>query len=97
MTAALYCNLSREAASRFSILMAIPIILASALLKSVELITRDGAPVEWLTLLYAIVLSGAVAYSCIHYFLRLIERIGFMPFVIYRILLGSVLLLFYFA
>jgi undecaprenyl-diphosphatase len=34
------------------------------------------------------------AYLCIHFFLKLLERIGMLPFVIYRLLLGIVLLAF---
>ncbi|MEJ1470699.1 MAG: undecaprenyl-diphosphatase, partial [Candidatus Sedimenticola sp. (ex Thyasira tokunagai)] len=35
--------------------------------------------------------SFVSAYLCIHYFLKLIERISMLPFVIYRLLLGAVL------
>ena len=34
------------------------------------------------------------AYACIHYFLILVNKIGMMPFVIYRLILGVVLLWF---
>ena len=94
MTAALFCNLDRAAAARFSFLLAIPIIAASGLLRGIQLL-RDGTEsVEWLVLLYAIFISAVVAYLCIHYFLQLIERFGFLPFVIYRVLLGIALILF---
>lgn len=91
MTAALFCNLTREAAARFSFLLSIPIILATGLLKGGELIASGGMALQWGTLLYAMVVAGVVAYSCIHLFLKLIARIGFTPFVIYRIALGLVL------
>ena len=91
MTAALFCNLDRAAAARFSFLLAIPIIAASGLLRGVELIEAGTASIEWTVLLYAVAVSAAVAYSCIHFFLRLIEKIGFLPFVIYRVLLGITL------
>lgn len=95
MTAALFCNLNRQAAARFSFLMAIPIILASGSLKFIDLLQGDGGfnlAIDWLTLVYAAGLSALVAFSCIHFFLRLIESIGFLPFVIYRIVLGLLLL-----
>ena len=38
MTAALFCNLNRQAAARFSFLLAIPIIVASGLLKFIEVL-----------------------------------------------------------
>ncbi|GJM14193.1 MAG: undecaprenyl-diphosphatase [Pseudohongiella sp.] len=93
MTAALFSNLERAAAARFSFLLAIPIIAASGLLRAAELLSAGAESVQWMVLLYAIVVSAAVAYLCIHYFLQLIERVGFLPFVIYRVLLGSVLIL----
>ena len=92
MTAALFCNLDRAAAARFSFLLAIPIIAASGLLRGIQFLQTDTESVEWIVLLYAIFISAVVAYLCIHYFLQLIERIGFLPFVIYRILLGIVLI-----
>jgi undecaprenyl-diphosphatase len=93
MTAALFCNLDRAAAARFSFLLAIPIIIALGLLRGIQLLQTDTESVEWLVLLYAIFISAVVAYLCIHYFLQLIERIGFLPFVIYRVLLGIALIL----
>ncbi len=92
MTAALYCGLDRAAAARFSFLLAIPIIAASGLLRGIELLQAESGSVEWFGLLYATAVSGAVAYLCIHYFLQLIERVGFLPFVIYRVLLGVMLI-----
>lgn len=92
MTAALFCKLDRSAAARFSFLLAIPIIAASGVLRSVDLLRTGAAAVEWFVLLYAVLLSAIVAYLCIHYFLQLIERIGFLPFVVYRVLLGTILI-----
>jgi|TARA_B100000809_G_scaffold242059_1_gene265798 undecaprenyl-diphosphatase len=100
MTAALFCNLNRQAAARFSFLLAIPIIVASGLLKFIEVLNSDagvGVAGHWQTLMYAAGISALVAFSCIHFFLRLIESIGFLPFVIYRIVLGCVLLAVYFV
>jgi len=42
-----------------------------------------------------VITSAITAYVCIHFFLKLLERIGMLPFVIYRMGLG-VLLLFLF-
>ena len=97
MTAALAVNLSREAAARFSFLLAIPIIAASGLFKTLELLQLGAATDEWINLMYGIMVSAVVSGACIHYFLRLIGRIGFLPFVIYRVLLGGFLLVLYFG
>ena len=91
MTAGLMLGLTRKAASRFSFLLAIPTILMSGALVTLDLIQSDH-PVMWNELLLGAALSFASAYLCIHFFLKLIEKIGMLPFVIYRLLLGFALL-----
>jgi len=90
MTMALLLGLRRSCAAEFSFLMAIPVILLSAGWKSLDLLALQEFP--WDTLFIGVAVSAVSAYFCIKYFLQLIERIGFMPFVIYRLLLGAVLL-----
>ena len=90
MTAALFCGLRRDVAARFSFLLSIPTIGGAALLKFVDLL--QSQTVNWYELAYAMVVAALTAYLCIHYFLKLIARISFMPFVIYRLLLGCMLL-----
>ncbi len=84
MTAALFCKLSRQTAAKISFLMAIPIIFGSFLLRSGEMVRQGLVLDQLLPLVYGILVSGVVAFTCIHYFMRLIERTGFLPFVIYR-------------
>lgn len=92
MTAALLLGFSRQAAARFSFLLAVPIIAGSGLLQALDLLAQGVPAAQWLLLAYAAVVSAGVALLCIHYFLQLIERTGFLPFVIYRVILGLVLL-----
>ena len=91
MTAALMLGLTREAAARFSFLLSIPVIVLAGGLKTIELATSEGA-VDWLSMVLGAAISGISAYLCIHVFLKLLDRIGMMPFVIYRLILGVVLL-----
>lgn len=93
MTVALFCNMERYAAARFSFLLSIPTIGAAASLKLLELLGTPG--INWSELIYAMVLAALTAFVCIHYFLKLISTLGFLPFVVYRLLLGSFLLLFF--
>lgn len=93
ITAGLFLGLSREAASRFAFLLSIPVIFGAGLLKSLELSQLEQAP--WGMLGLATMVAALSAYACIAVFLRLIERVGMMPFVIYRVLLGAALLLFW--
>ena len=69
-----------------------PVIFASGVLQSVRMFT-EASPVGWGDLALGIVLSAISAGLCIHYFLRLIDRIGMLPFVLYRVLLGGLILL----
>ena len=94
MTAALLLGMQRVDAARFSFLLSIPLILAAGGLKTLEL-THSLLPVDWQSLLIGIAVSAVSAWVCIYYFLAFISRIGMMPFVIYRLILGGVLLLFF--
>lgn len=91
MTAALMVSLSREAAARFSFLLSIPLIVAATTLKTSQLVQSDVV-VDWSSLLLGGMLSAITAFLCIKLFLESINRIGFMPFVVYRIVLGMALL-----
>lgn len=91
ITAALLLGLTREAAARYSFLLSIPIIVLSGLGVTKDLV-ESTAPVEWTTLILGTLIAAASAFFCIHYFLAYINRMGMTPFVIYRLLLGAVLL-----
>ena len=92
VTAALFRGLDRSAAARFSFLLSIPTILLAGGYEGFDLVV-GSAPVNWLALALGITLSALSAYFCIHFFLKLIEKIGMMPFVLYRIALAIVLVL----
>jgi undecaprenyl-diphosphatase len=91
MTAGLALGLTRSAAARFSFLLSVPVIVLAGGYETLQLLEQAG-PVAWDTLLLGTAVAAVSAYLCIHFFLRLIERIGMLPFVIYRLLLGGVLL-----
>jgi undecaprenyl-diphosphatase len=91
MTAGLALGLTRSAAARFSFLLSIPVIALAGGYEARKLLQLTE-PVAWDALLLGTAVAGISAFLCIHFFLRLIERIGMLPFVIYRLLLGAVLL-----
>lgn len=91
MTAGLALGLTREAAARFSFLLAIPVIVLAGGLEAVEAL-RERVAVDWPAVLAGTLASAACAFACIHAFLRLVERVGMLPFVIYRLVLGVLLL-----
>jgi undecaprenyl-diphosphatase len=93
MTAALFCGFQRQSAARFSFLLSIPTIGAAASMAMLELMGQPD--INWSELLYAMAMSALTALACIHFFLKFIGSLGFLPFVIYRLLLGIFLLFFF--
>ena len=94
MTAGLMLGLTREAAARFSFLMSIPIIVASGL-GVVKDMLEATEPVDVTALGLGTAIAAVSAFICIHYFLVFIQRIGMLPFVLYRVLLGVLLLVLF--
>jgi undecaprenyl-diphosphatase len=94
ITAGLFLGLSATAASRFSFLLAIPTIGAIALAELIRVSFIDIMD-NGVELSIALIISFLVAYISIDMFLKLIDRIGFTPFVIYRLLLGGWLLMYW--
>lgn len=96
MTASLMLGFDRESAARFSFLLSIPAILGAGLLSTLDLLNAS-LPVNWSELFYGAAFSFVSAYLCIYLFLSWISRIGMLPFVIYRLILGAILLWFVFG
>ena len=96
MTSALMLGFSRDSAARFSFLLSIPVILGAGLLATKDLLESSQA-VDWTAMLMGAAFSFVSAYACIYLFLSWISRIGMLPFVIYRLVLGAVLLGFVFG
>lgn len=94
MTAGLMLGLTREASARFSFLLSIPTLIASNVLVGYDL-ARAPAPVDWGTLVVGALVAGISAFACINVFIRLLERTGMLPYVIYRVVLGVVLLVLF--
>ena len=94
LTAGLALGLDRSAAARFSFLMAIPVILAATLFKLAEFHDDVFVP-EWTVFGIGVALAAVSAFGVIGVFLRLIERLGVLPFVLYRFVLGALLFYWY--
>jgi undecaprenyl-diphosphatase len=95
MTAGLMLGLRRRAAARFSFYLSVPLIIAAGSYKTLGLV-KLGGQAPWLDIGFGVVLSALSAYLCIHLFLNLISRVGMLPFVLYRLALGAVLIGVYF-
>ena len=93
MTIGLMLGLSRDNAARFSFLLSIPAIAMAGSYLTLKLILSTEA-VDWQAIGLGSLLAFISAYACIHYFLILLNKLGMMPFVIYRLILGFGLLWF---
>lgn len=87
MTAALLLGYGRVGSAKFSFLLSIPVIFLAGGLKTFELVISKNS-VEWIPILLGVLISATSAYLCICLFLKLIQRSGMLPFVVYRLLLG---------
>jgi len=92
MTGALLLGYTREAAARFSFLLSIPVIILAGGLKIIDWIEAPVQAAGVGALLIGYIVSVISAYFCIVYFLKFLDRVGMGPFVIYRMMLGAVLL-----
>ncbi|MEM1091772.1 MAG: undecaprenyl-diphosphate phosphatase [Pseudomonadota bacterium] len=91
MSAGLAAGLDRETASRFAFLMAIPALGSAGLYSAWDLLSSGQDP-HLGEFALAVAASAAGAWVCIDAFLRLVGRLGMLPFVIYRVALGVFLL-----
>lgn len=93
------CGLSRFAALEFSFLLSIPTMVAATgygLLKSLKP-TNGEAPVHvdshgWVVLFLGTAISFVVAYAVVGWFMNWVRSRGFVPFAIYRLIVGSLVL-----
>jgi undecaprenyl-diphosphatase len=90
MTAGLTLGLTREAAARFSFLLAVPGTALAALLECWKM-SRAAEAVDWQAVILGIVVAAASGLVCIHILLRFIQRIGMWPFTIYRLALAALI------
>jgi len=91
MTAARMLGFERDEAARFSLLIAIPVILGAATLAGLELAEAGNVQLTAAAALAA-GLALVAALGAIAAMMRWLARASFAPFVIYRVILGIVLL-----
>ncbi|CAL9611872.1 undecaprenyl-diphosphate phosphatase [Streptomyces pilosus] len=86
----LFMGYRREAAARYSFLLAIPAVLASGAFELKD--AADGGHVSWGPTAFATVVAFVTGYAVIAWFMKFISTKSFMPFVWYRIALGVVII-----
>ncbi|WP_416983672.1 undecaprenyl-diphosphate phosphatase [Streptomyces sp. T028] len=86
----LFMGYKREAAARYSFLLAIPAVLASGTFEVKDAL--ETGHVAWGPTLFATVIAFASGYAVIAWFMKFISTKSFMPFVYYRVVLGVVII-----
>lgn len=84
----LFMGYTREAAARYSFLLAIPAVFASGLFKLKDIPGDPNA--NWGMIAVATLLAFAIGLAVIHWLLRYVSTHNFKPFVIYRWILAAV-------
>jgi undecaprenyl-diphosphatase len=90
ISAGLFMNYTREAAMRYSFLLAVPAVLVSGLFEALKI--GDDKAAAWGPTIVATVIAFVVGYLTIAWLLRYVAHHNFLPFVIYRVLLGILLI-----
>ncbi len=90
ISAGLLLGYSREAAARYSFLLAIPAVLASGLLELFKI--GEGPAPAWGPTILATLIAFVVGYAAVAWFLKYISSHSFTPFVVYRVLLGVLII-----
>lgn len=88
-------GLSRAAALEFTFFLAIPVMSAATVYKLLQFVLKSPVAMtahEWGVLGVGFVVSFVVALGCIAWFMSWVKKRGFVPFAIYRIIIGSAVL-----
>tara|TARA_B100001540_G_scaffold107613_1_gene96739 strand:- start:895 stop:1674 length:780 start_codon:yes stop_codon:yes gene_type:complete len=94
ITGSRFLKVERRSAAKFSMLLSIPIILASLIMALTNFFS-DFNEVNLNESLFATFVAFITALSSIHFMMRLLQFTNFNLFIIYRILLGIIILFFY--
>lgn len=95
ITAGLFMNLKRESAARFSFLLATPIVLGAGLKKLYDALHLPAGAItsgQWPAYIVGFLAAAISGFICIFFLLRYLQRNSTLPFVIYRVALGILLI-----
>lgn len=90
-------GLSRPAALEFSFFLSIPVMIAATGFKLLQYLMKNESAVtteQWQVLAIGFVVSFFVAWGVIAWFMAWVNKHGFTPFAIYRVLIGTVVLIY---
>ncbi len=95
--AGLFSNLSQTAAARFSFLLGTPIIFAAGMHKAVSIFRHPDPSMHFGggEMLVGFLVCFVVGYFSIKLLLKIVAKVGLLPFIIYRVILAIGILIFF--
>jgi undecaprenyl-diphosphatase len=93
ITAGLFLGLDRPTAARFSFLLSIPAVVLSGVFQAISIAGGDEpSRASAFELVLATIVAGVVGYAAIAFLLRYLARHSLSIFVVYRVVLGVLVL-----
>lgn len=92
LTAAMFLDMKREEAARFSFLLGLPAIFLAGMKEFYELYKAQLSADGWMILAVGLIVASISAFAAIWGLMRVLERFSSWPFVVYRFVIGVVLL-----
>jgi len=92
ITAGLLVGLSRKMSTQFAFLLSIPVITLSSILIIAQLYSQPPGQVDWSLLFVGFSIAAISSYFTVVFFIKLLDIVGLLPFVVYRVVLGVLLL-----
>jgi undecaprenyl-diphosphatase len=94
ISAGRWIGFTRDAAARLSFLMALPIIAGAGLYEGVSVAGDGGIPSDFVApFVWGMVASAVSGWIAISFLLRLLRTRSFTPFVIYRLVVGAIVII----
>ena len=94
MTAGLLSRLDKTSAVEFSFLMAVPVIALAGMYELVQIIRHDVAIAQFSNLIIGFFAAAVSGFVAIWALMKIIQRWSFMPFVVYRVVIGVAILVY---
>ena len=91
ITGSLFLSYKKSEAAKYSLMLSIPTILGALIFSFSEYNTLKE-DINILTTFIAFLTTFIVSYLSISLFLGLVKKLGYMPFIVYRLILGITLL-----
>ena len=91
ITGSLFLGYRKSEAAKYSLMLSIPTILGALVFSFLEYDTLEE-DINILTTFIAFLTTFTVSYLSISLFLGLVKKLGYMPFIVYRLILGIILL-----